>query len=89
MILNAFDSENIHRVQLHDQPDRICHTYITDTNDLFIMAQKGQEYLLQMIDLDAGNIREQDKDQRKAQNSYRIQKLLKYNQERVNSQPLL
>lgn len=38
MILNAFDSENIHRVQIHGKPNKICQTYITDTNDLFIMV---------------------------------------------------
>lgn len=61
MILNAFDRDNIHRVQILDEPDRICKTYITDTNDLFIMVQKGEYYRLQYIDLDAGNVREQDK----------------------------
>ena len=52
MVLNAYDKDKIHRIELPD-PDIISHTYITENNDLFIMSQKKGMFRLQYIDLDA------------------------------------
>jgi hypothetical protein len=41
-----------------DEPDAITHTYITETNNLFIVSTKGNKIRLQFIDLDASNRRE-------------------------------
>lgn len=47
-----FDSSQYHKVQLPNDPDRIANTYITETNDIFILTQKGENYFMQFIDLD-------------------------------------
>ena len=36
----------------------ISDTYVTESNDLFVMVQKIDEYSLYLIDLDASNVRE-------------------------------
>lgn len=36
----------------------ICQTFISDTNDLFVMIQSKKMYKLYMIDLDASNLKE-------------------------------
>lgn len=56
MIVNAFTQKTINRVQLHDEVDKICSTYITDTNDLFVLTQIDEIYRLYYLDLDAANI---------------------------------
>lgn len=40
IIMNAFEQEMIHRVQVFDESEDIdiCQTYITDTNDLFCLV---------------------------------------------------
>ena len=58
IILNAYDKNLIHRVQMPGEPDAITHTYITETNTLFIVTSKGNKIRLQFIDLDASNRRE-------------------------------
>ena len=45
-ILNAFDLSVLHRVELLDQCDEIVQSYITKTNDLFIMSQYKGRYRL-------------------------------------------
>jgi hypothetical protein len=56
--LNAYDNHYIHRIILPDNPDKICHSFITETNDLFVVTQKNNFYRMQKIDLDYGNRRE-------------------------------
>ena len=52
MILNAYNLDKIHRVLLPENPDKVCHTYITETNNLYVVTQKDDKYLYQYIDLD-------------------------------------
>jgi hypothetical protein len=56
--LNAYDNQYIHRIILPDNPDKICNSFITETNDLFVMTQKKNFYRMHKIDLDSGNRRE-------------------------------
>ena len=85
MILNAFDKDKIHRVEF-DDPDKISHTYITETNDLFIFSQKGGRYRLQYIDLDAGSRREAST---KKYDCFRLQNLFQYTNGDVGNKPLI
>lgn len=66
MIVNVFDKEIVHRIQLSPDSEsiKICATYITDTRDLFILVYKNlkKRYYFYMIDLDESNIRERNED---------------------------
>jgi len=46
LLLNCYDNDILHRIELGHNPDHICFTQITDTNDLFILSQKDDEFLL-------------------------------------------
>ena len=37
LLINAFDQEYIQRIEFPN-PDRICHTYITETNNLYVLS---------------------------------------------------
>lgn len=104
-IINVFDSDKIHKVELPDSPDRICSTYITENNNLFIMTQKANDndkkqntctYLLQYIDLDEAfddkshNENLKRREQRTGKIiNYEVNKLIKYCSEDVGHQPFL
>ena len=67
VILNAFQQDQIHRVELCQDGQKeinILGTYITDTRDLFILVHRiiQHKYEVYMLDLDACNEREQDYD---------------------------
>lgn len=64
VILNAFQQDQVHRVELCDAEEEIdiLATFITDTRDLFVLVHRIKRHLydLYMLDLDACNEREQD-----------------------------
>lgn len=67
VILNAFQQDQIHRVELvgiDGKEINILATYITDTRDLFILVQVIDYHMYKVynLDLDACNEREQDDD---------------------------
>lgn len=51
----------------------ICDTYITDTNDLFVLILKENTYSLYMLDLDQANSREQQELSSKSRYCFQIQ----------------
>jgi len=85
IILNAYDKNLIHRVQIPDNPDAITHTYITETNMLFIVTSKGSKTRMQYIDLDASNRRENGNAQF---DSFRVQNMFEYKSDSVERRPL-
>jgi hypothetical protein len=58
LLFNAYDNQFIHKIILPNNPDKICLSFITETNDLFIMTQKDNIYRMHKVDFDAGNRRE-------------------------------
>ena len=60
IIVNAFDTNTINRVEfLSPNIDHnIVNTFITNTNDLLVLVQTEQEFILYCIDLDKSNIYE-------------------------------
>ena len=60
MIYNAFDSNLINRIEIAGQKESVLiqQTFITDTNDIFILIKRNTCYQLYMFDLDASNVRE-------------------------------
>ena len=89
MLINMFDKDTIHRIKLQDEA-LVIQTYITETNDLFVMSQTKDCYRLQFIDLDASNFRQQDKpDMRKIYDQFRVQDVFEYTIDSVNQSPLL
>ena len=59
-MINAFDRRFVHRIEFEEEWESIVitDTYLTESNDLFVMVQRTDEYSLYMIDLDASNLRE-------------------------------
>jgi hypothetical protein len=81
---------------LPDSPDRICATYITITNDLFILTQKKREYLLFHICLDESYdetmeeaIARRGKKAERKKICYKVDRVFKYFVESVDSKPFL
>ena len=60
MIVNFFDEKMIQRIILGKEINKVIDTYITETNDLFLLTQVDEIYRLYQIDLDASNEMEQD-----------------------------
>ena len=60
IVVNAFNRRLLHRVEFSDEWESIVisQTYITESNDLFVLVQKDDMYNLYMIDLDAANVKE-------------------------------
>lgn len=88
-VFNLFDKNSMHRIKIHEK-SMVIATYITETNDLFVLSQINDLYKLQFIDLDASNKWEQDSE--KIQNlydQYRLQDLFEYHSSEVNEKPLL
>ena len=57
VILNAYNRKMVHRINLGNENDRfnkttILKTFITDTNDLFILVHSYKIYLVYKMDLD-------------------------------------
>lgn len=55
MIVNFFDDKMIQRIILGKEVNKVIDTYITETNDLFLLTQVEEIYRLYQIDLDASN----------------------------------
>ena len=64
MIYNAYDGRVIQRVQVTEDGKEalICETFITNTNDLFIVTFEDPMYKVYNIDLDQTNMNEVDLD---------------------------
>lgn len=60
MIVNFFDDKMIQRIILGKDINKVIDTYITETNDLFLLTQVEDIYRLYQIDLDASNEMEKD-----------------------------
>ena len=82
IILNAFDRNVIHRVEMPDNPDVISQTFITETNDLYVITNKSNKYRLQYIDLDSSNRRENSNTQA---DSFIVHSVIEYESEDVSS----
>lgn len=93
VVINATDRNMIHRIEFDDEWDSIdiSATYITDTNDLFVMVAKENHYNLYMIDLDASNLRErEDSELRDALRLYSPgEPILEYHKEDVDHKKLI
>lgn len=59
--MNAFDRRMVHQIEFTDKWESIVisETYITDSNDLFVLVQNEEYFYLYIIDLDESNVREQ------------------------------
>ena len=101
MIYNAYDGRLIQRVQVAD--DRvealICETFITTTNDLFVVTFESTMYRVYKIDLDETNMSEFDEEDaknmdemefsRQIQLKYRLKEpILEYDQNLVENKKL-
>ena len=60
IIVNAFETNTINRVEFlsPDIDHNIVNTFVTNTNDLLVLVQTEQEFILYCIDLDSSNIYE-------------------------------
>lgn len=94
VIINAFDRKMIHRIEMvhrHDfsidgfKQTKVEKTFITDTNDLFVLVNCSDHFLLYIIDLDFCNLKE-NKD-RSLGDIYNLGKpILKYHEDQVQGQ---
>ena len=73
-------------MQLPGDPEKICHTYITETNNLYIVTKKDGVYRFQYLDLDAGKESFCDK---KLYKKFNIVTLFEYSLESVNNKPII
>ena len=39
IIVNAYDPDVVHRVEIPGKPDKLCDSFITRTNDLFFVVR--------------------------------------------------
>lgn len=91
VIINAFEQEVVHRVQVFDEKQDIdiAQTYISDTNDLFCLVYEDQKYYLFMIDLDAANVKEADDEDIDLHKLYVIgEPILVYDEDQVAGYPI-
>ena len=60
MLFNAFDRKYLRVIEVAPEATAmtILESFITNTNDLFFVIQKGPHYEVYLIDLDASNIKE-------------------------------
>jgi hypothetical protein len=89
MILNAFDSKVVNRVQVSpdDKFVLICETFITATRDLFCIIKKENSYEMLMMDLDKTNSMEQ-KDGQIDEGAFKFSKVMSYTNEDVGGRSL-
>jgi hypothetical protein len=87
-IVNFFDRKLIHRIILPKEVNKISDTYITETNDLFVLAQISNKYRLYTLDLDASNKFEQE-DSLSKEYDYKMTKIFEYTASEVEHQPIL
>ena len=52
MIIEAHDPDTVLNIEIPDNPEKIIDTYITETNDLFVMVLNKENYNLYKLDLD-------------------------------------
>lgn len=89
ILVNMYEQNTFHRLKMQTGA-LVLQTYITETNDLFIMSKLQDRYLLQFVDLDASNVLPHDKpNSRKLYDMYRLQDVFSYSIDSVNQQPLL
>ena len=90
LIINLYQKNQIHRVRLPEENAIIIHTYITETNDLFVVVMTQDSYKIKFIDLDASNRREQDDvTPHVLYNQFRFQDVLEYSCSEVKNQPFM
>ena len=101
MIWNAYNGGVLNRIKIADDEEQavICSTYITNTNDLFIVIQEDQKFKLFMIDLDECNMMEVDEEEEqdslkdlneKIQNLFRMnQRIFEYSKEDVGGASII
>jgi hypothetical protein len=60
VIWNVFEKKTLHVVEVGDLDSNLFveDTYITQTNDLILVARVGENYSIYLIDLDESNINE-------------------------------
>ena len=60
MLFNAFDRKYLRQIEIAPRAEeiRVCESCITETNDLFVVVQKRDKYIVYMIDLTEPNIKE-------------------------------
>ena len=56
MIINCEEHDVIHNVEIGINLDKIINTFITEENELFVMTQKRDNYVLFKINLNIGQI---------------------------------
>lgn len=95
IIVNAYDPEFVHRVEIPNRPDNMCASFITSTNDLFFVCRSRKAdnknfYFVYYIDLDEGNRRENPKcNNDNYYDAYNVQHLFEYSAESVDEKELL
>ena len=52
MIIEVYDPDTVLNIEIPGNPEKIVDTFITETNDLFVMVLNREHYTLYKLDLD-------------------------------------
>ena len=96
IIVNTFNRTRLHRVQLAEESEniKICHSFISDTKDLYVVILKDHVYKLYTIDLDNLNEFENEKIKHKKSEKgkeidyYKFELVTEYDSSHVNGKTL-
>ena len=62
LLYNAYNKNELLRIQIPSNFERICRTWITETKDIFLMGETETGYELWTIDLDNFSHGQKEKD---------------------------
>ena len=88
MLFNAFDRKYLRQIEIAppEEEIRVCESCITETNDLLMVVQKGDKYIVYMLDLDESNIKEFHGKAYALRNRYKLELVFEYTQEDVGGE---
>ena len=91
IIWNVFEKGILHKVEIGTEDSKVMieDTYITQTNDLFIVTRKNVLYEIFMIDLDDSNIKEFEGDEFNFREQFKLIKLFDYTEDEVKHKKLV
>jgi hypothetical protein len=90
IIINCEEQDVIHNVELGKNIDKINNTFITDQNELYVMAKKQGHYVLFKINLDLSVMNKNNSNETKEYSQpFRPFEILRYNAKSVNHHKLL
>lgn len=89
-LVNAYDNSVLRRIQVarFDSKVSICETFITQTNDLFVLLLEEDVYSLYNIDLDDSNQFEHDASKFLNEAQYKFKLILSYKDQDVKGKPI-